>query len=279
MNVQKHISRVLALLCAVLLLTACAGSRRAGEGVGESGKTTLLMNRIADNRLTCKSVSAKMNFRLEADGRNVSMGGNLKMTRDEMIQLSLVAFGFAEVGRMELTPEYVVVLDRLGRRYVKEAYADFDFLREAGIDFYTLQSLFWNELFVPGRRGKVALPDFKLTESGQTVVLEAKDTRHLALRFVAGLTNGLIRQTNVSLPDRPAGPQLNWKYTGFELLGGKQFPAEMQISVDGVKGKFAATLGLGSLKESEKAHALTEINTNRYERISVDAILSRLLNL
>ncbi len=277
MNVCKQILRALAVLTATLWLTACHTSKRTAEGVGGAGKTALLMKQLEANRLTCTSVTAKMNFGVEAGERNVSVGGSLKMTRDEVIQLSLVAFGFAEVGRLELTPDYVLVVDRMGRRYVKEAYADFGFLREAGIDFYALQALFWNELFVPGRRGAVALNDFRVTESGQTVVLEARDTRHLAIRFVTGLAQGLIRQTNVSLPERLNGPQLNWKYADFETVDGKQFPGAMQISVDGVKQKFVATISLNGLKETSKRHGRTEINTSRYERISAEAIFNRLL--
>ena len=90
---------------------------------------------------TC--VTAKVRLELSSNGKSTSVGGMLRMKRNDVIQLSLVTFGVLEVARIEMTPEYFLLVDKMGRQYVKASYNDVSFLRDA--DFYTIQSYFWNE--------------------------------------------------------------------------------------------------------------------------------------
>lgn len=92
---------------------------------------------------TC--VTAKVRLELASNGKSTSVGGMLRMKRNDVIQLSLVTFGVLEVARIEMTPEYFLLVDKMGRQYVKASYNDVSFLRDADVDFYTIQSYFWNE--------------------------------------------------------------------------------------------------------------------------------------
>lgn len=92
---------------------------------------------------TC--VTAKVRLELSSNGKSTSVGGMLRMKRNDVIQLSLVTFGVLEVARIEMTPEYFLLVDKMGRQYVKASYNDVSFLRDADVDFYTIQSYFWNE--------------------------------------------------------------------------------------------------------------------------------------
>lgn len=92
-----------------------------------------------------KGVSAKLHFTaLQQGAQRASTGGNIRMKRDEIIQVRLVAL-IVEIGRLEMTPEYLLVQDRMNRQYVKVRWADVPQLAEAGADFNTLQQLFWGE--------------------------------------------------------------------------------------------------------------------------------------
>lgn len=92
---------------------------------------------------TC--VTAKVRLELSSNGKSTSVGGMLRMKRNDVIQLSLVTFGVLEVARIEMTPDYFLLVDKMGRQYVKASYNDVLFLRDADVDFYTIQSYFWNE--------------------------------------------------------------------------------------------------------------------------------------
>ncbi len=277
-NPLKNLQAVAVCLLTLLLVGCVTGRKGVDTGSGDI-QTGRWMEKVHANRLDQETLVGKMNVAIEAGGRNLSVGGNLKMKRNEVIQLSLVAFGFVEAGRVEITPEYVMVVDRIGHQYIKEDYRDIPFLQQTQVDFYALQALFWNELFVPGKQDKVAVSDFIFSEIGQNMVLEAKDTRLLNLKFVAGLVSGLVKQVNITEAGKVTGPQLNWKYLSFGRANKREFPDKMQISVDGLKDKYSVTLTLSNLREDAKWETRTEINTQRYKKVSLSSILSRLMNL
>ncbi len=102
------------------------------------------------------------------------------MRRDEVIRITITPFGIMEAGRIEFTPDYVLVVDRINKQYIKATYSDVDFLKANGMDFYTLQALFWNELFMPSKQS-VAESDLSAfsvnmqVTADRPITLKAKD--------------------------------------------------------------------------------------------------------
>ena len=145
-------------------------------------------------------------------GNNTRVSGSLRMKRDDVIQVSLVPLGLMEVGRLELTPDYMMVVDRMNHQYVKCGYSEVDFFREAGIDFYTFQSLFWDELFVLNGNGERPAGDgFKLrTENGGIQLVNAQG-RKVALTFIVDAARLLVGETCFSRSETDS-PILKWKY-------------------------------------------------------------------
>ena len=126
------------------------------------------LQQVTDNAQHARFITSKIKFSVEVGNQQMTLTGNLKMKRDDVIRLQLMAFGFVEAGRLEFTPEYVMIIDRINKQYLKVPYSHLDFLRNSNIDFYVLQSLFWNELFQPG---KARLADSHLnTFSAEDVV-------------------------------------------------------------------------------------------------------------
>lgn len=85
------------------------------------------------------------------DGKSITLPGALRMRRDQVIRLQIfIPYIGTEAARIEFTPDYVLVVDRLHKQYVKGDYNQLDFLRNNGLSFYSLQALFWNQLMLPG---------------------------------------------------------------------------------------------------------------------------------
>lgn len=276
--IDKHIGGVV-LLAAVLLLVGCRSSKTGLSTDGNGRQQTELVEKVQANRLAQNTLTAKVNVSIEARGKHVSVGGNLKMKRDDVIQLSLVALGFIEAGRLEITKDYVLVVDRINHQYIKEEYQALPWFQQTQLDFYALQALFWNELFVPGKQDRVEATDFTVSTAGQSAVLEARGGQMLALRFVTALAGGLIKQVNVSKVDDPAGIQLNWAYPSFGQVNKQPFPDKMQISVDGLKETYRLSLSLSSMKDDAKRETRTNVNTNKYKKVELTSILDRLMGL
>ena len=273
----KIISCALAV-AAVWALSACRSAKEAAgtAGKADAGKVEWV-DKMAVAGLKEGTVTSKMDFQLQVDGKSLSVGGSCNLKRDEVIQLSLVAMGFMEVGRLEFTPQYLMLINRMEREYVKVAYADVPYLVQAGVDFHVLQALFWNDLFVPGRAGAWQEQDFTVERLPESTVMTTRGAGLLQCRFVVDLLTGLIRNTTVAVPGQGSVPALNWTYRHFASVEQKSFPDQMTLDIAGGGKRLTATIVLRNLKWNAKDVPLTAEPGGKYERISPDLILKQLM--
>lgn len=142
---------VLLLLC--VLLAACASKKHAvSTSTTVPDQTTATTSAPTDGKQSKDSklqdemcVTARLRLDLSTGGNNASVGGTLRMKRNDVIQLSIVTFGVLEVARIEMTPDYFMLIDKVGKQYVKSPYNEVSFLRDGNVDFYYLQAYFWDE--------------------------------------------------------------------------------------------------------------------------------------
>ncbi len=92
------------------------------------------------------AVTAKISAEVEANTFNQSFGGMLRLQRDRQVQLSLSKYGI-EGARIIFTPDSVIVLDRINKRYLKDSYATLNsmFSEIPPLNFNKVQRFFWND--------------------------------------------------------------------------------------------------------------------------------------
>jgi hypothetical protein len=171
---NKHLlsKSLLLLLIISALLTGCRSSRRAAEqAADQAGQTAKQQTK----ELTpLQYVTGKLDFTARKNGTNsLSVGGSIKMGRNEIIQLSLVYF-IMEVGRLEITPEYILVLDKYNSRYIRKAWADLP--QTEGLGYEAIQQFFWGEYPMQGRQS-LTIP-LSASVSLELSYLEWKDTKY-----------------------------------------------------------------------------------------------------
>jgi len=161
---MKKIAGFLGLIIAMTLtLSSCRSTKSAEKGNVNTNVTTQnntayatgsfssanYFQMVKNNETKEENLTAKLKVTIQMNGKSISTSGSLKMKKNDVIQISLVdpIVGIAEVGRMEFTKEHVLVIDRFNKQYFDVPYEEVSFLRRANVDFNTLQSLFWNEIF------------------------------------------------------------------------------------------------------------------------------------
>ena len=256
----------------------------------QSIRLTAFKNHIAYEWASCKSTNTKINvvrfitskvrFSVEVGARQMTLTGNLKMKRDDVIRLQLMAFGFVEAGRLEFTKEYVLVMDRVNKLYLKVPYAQVDFLRNSNIDFFVLQALFWNELFKPGM---IKLTDDMLksyqTEVGTDDSVIFLQDGKLSYRWLTENGSALIKMANIMYADRYRGNyQLNWDYEDFQVSNRKIFPMEHKIGFTTPEKEIKLEMKLNYLENDEKWETRTEISS-KYRQVTMEEILHRFMSL
>ena len=284
MNKKKTTRKLyLVLTLMVGLMAASCGSKKAATSgsVDMSGfSETAYLKAVVDNAPKFDAFTAKMRLSFSFGNEEMSVGGSIKMKRDEAIQLSLVAHGIVEAARIELTPKHLLVLDRIGRRYVEVKYSDLPFFKESKVDFYTLQALFWNELFLPGvkhvERGDI--DNFGITRGETQATLTAEKGKRLSYSFLTALATGLLEESRIHVSaKRENDYQLNWAYRDFLALGGKQFPAAMNLSLQGTEKPMKAAFSFSRWDTRVDYEPLTI--PNRYKQVDTAEILRNLLTL
>lgn len=91
-------------------------------------------------------VTAKANIRIRTDkGKGMSVNGTLRMKRDDVIMLNATYIFGMQIGTMELTPEYLLVISRYTRQYIRMTYPELSALIGRDVTFKDLQDVFWGE--------------------------------------------------------------------------------------------------------------------------------------
>lgn len=275
---KKKLLNYIVFVFILASLGACRSTKSVQQG-REKDNVAELIDKNLKAREGLNALSAKLNVTLLSDGKELSVGGTLRMKRDDVIQISLSAF-FVEVARLEITPDYILVLDRLGKQYVKTTYREQAFLERAGLDFKTLQALFWGRLFVPGRGEDVSLSDFVLLSdsSDDQLILQLQDLKQTGLSFTLGRPEGETRRVEFTDTKSSGSLGLSWDYNNYKTVDKATFPGQMVLQLNGMERPMKATLSFSSLKQDDNWAGRTQISS-KYKQVSVDLLLKRLLKL
>ena len=276
-----------AVVALPLVFTAC-GSRK--KVVKEEAPITPEMQskidfiaRVNDRAQTTKFLTSKVKFSVEVGQQKLTLTGNLKMKRDDVIRLQLMAFGFVEAGRIELTKDYVLIMDRINKQYLKAPWMSVDFLRNSGITFSTLQSLFWNELFRPSvvtveKHATDSIADYNLLDSGDDMIISLEQGK-MDYSWLASRNDAIIKMANILYKDRFNGnSQLNWDYDQFEKLNKSLFPRKSVVTLTTPEKEVKLGMTLSYIGAETEWETRTEIS-NKYREVSVDEILRRFMSL
>ena len=302
---------VTACMAALMLATSCSSSKGLGRQRGDqqseqtankskkksssasfaaqtsdltdSVQRQTFLQHVNDNAQFARFITSKIKFSVEVGNQQMTLTGNLKMKRDDVIRLQLMAFGFVEAGRLEFTPDYVLIIDRINKQYLKVPYSQLDFLRNSNIDFYVLQSLFWNELFQPGKTRLLDshLKSFRAEAGADDDVVIALEDGKLSYRWLADHSEAQVKMANIKYEDKYRGNyQLNWDYEDFRKEDGrsKAFPMTHKVVFNTPKKDIKFDMVLNYLGSEDNWETRTELS-GKYRQVEIDEILRRFMAL
>ena len=238
-----------------------------------------LVRKVIDNAAKAQNIVSSIDFNIKSGKKDITVDGKICMRRDEVIRIQLSPMGLVEVGRLEFTRDSVLIMDRMHKQYLKSSYDQVSFLKNNGIDFYALQSLFWNQLFEPGTR---------TVTSGQAEAFEVEGSDISLARGKMKYTwstndEGLISQTTASYDSSSKGiSSLQWKYSDFKPFVSKMFPTNqsfsIQTSATGSQKKIDVTIDMKKLKTDSDWEATTKVPA-KYTPVNLKDVINKILKL
>ena len=275
---RKRIYLYACLALLIVLMASCSSTKslKKSDFIGNLSETEYL-EKVVSNTTDWNALTAKMTVDFNLNGKSTGkVGGTLRIKRGEVIQISLAPFLGIEVGRAEISPDGILVIDRMNKRYVEVSFAEVKALAKADLDFHTLQALFLNELFLPGKDDLTArdASSFSVEPETEGVWLNVKRAKRFGYHFLTEAPEALLKESYIGLNGTPYG--LRWKYDDFRALERKQFPVDMKLAFEGGKKPVKAALALSRLSTNVDWEARTEVS-KKYEKVKLEEILKLLL--
>lgn len=229
---MKMNKRLLAFaFCIALAFTGCKSSKKVGKVEAGGAKAhTEFFESMQEQAFQYETLTARLNVDLNLPDNNISSRVDLKMIKDSAFQLSVQPLLGIEVFRAEISVDSVKVLDRMNKRYVADNYANLKGQTPIEFNFYNLQALFTNHLFLPGQQGisPRQYNRFKLKQDGAAAEIQVKDVMGLLYTFMA---DGEEKILSTSITEPSDSYTLQWDYDDFRLTGGQPFPMKMKVQV------------------------------------------------
>lgn len=286
----KNILFAVALGGMTLAMAGCGSKKSATEGTsstvdkhkGGNVQALAFVQKVANQKVSTKNIVGKMSLNVKMGSKNITVPGSLHMRYGEVIRIqAFIPLLGSEVGRIEFTPDYVLVIDRMHKEYIKEDYNKVDFLKNNGLNFYSLQALFWNQLFMPGTKSisDANLLDFGVTEAGNSKNITLKKG-NLNIVWNADNANGRISTAKATYSSLTQGKSsLNWTYSNFKAVAGKMFPAyqKFTFATTAIKNQsnISLTIDMDGVKTDSKWEAKSEIS-KRYKKIEATDVFGKL---
>ena len=275
----RRLYHILGIAVLVFLLASCSSTQSLKKSQSIEGMTeTEYVESVISHAGGWDAMTAKMALAIDWEGKGTTkVNGTLRIKKGEVIQLSIAPLLGIEVARAEISPDGVLVIDRMNKRYVEVSFAEVKALANADLDFHTLQALFLNELFLPGKDDLTSrdASSFRVEVGLDGVTLDVKKAKRFSYRFLTQAPEALLKESCIGLMNTPY--RLKWEYAGFRPLDAKLFPSEMQVSFLGAKKPVKASFALSRLSTNADWDTHTEVS-KRYEKVELEDILKLLLN-
>ncbi|MBR4996531.1 MAG: DUF4292 domain-containing protein [Bacteroidaceae bacterium] len=266
---------ILACLILAVALTGCRTNRSAEKQELRLKKQySEQVLQLAKPQAELTNLTARTAITLDYGMGSVNVKGRLKMRRDEAIQMTITALGLMEVACVEFTPQHIYIIDRINKRYTKVDYAS-GMLSNIGVNFETIQSLFWNRIFIPGKAEAWQHPeDYEIKVSGNQLCVTPARQRMLKSFFYTDEDCRQLQQTLLELSHYGA----IWRYDDFDQFDGQELPTTFDISITSSSYAAGAHVALSSISTTDNSWK-SGVDLSRYKAVEFNELLSILNTL
>ena len=234
------------------------------------------VKKVCNNAVTTKNIVSNIDFNLKSGSKDITVDGKISMKKDEVIRIQLSPMGLVEVGRMEFTPDSVLIMDRIHKEFVKVGYNDVNFLKNNGINFNSLQALFWNQLFVPGT-SKMQEQEMKMFEAdGGSISI---DNGKIKYTWDTDLTTALINNATAIYEGNNGKSMLIWQYGKYKQFMSSLFPTEhiVKFTISGGKN-MTVTINMKGLKNDDGWDVVTKV-PKKYKPVKFQDVINQIMKI
>ncbi len=268
---MKRLNKYILVCVAMLCLVACHTQKT----------TTRIRHRItAEQQLAQKVIAAQPVFQTaEASkvrvgityaGQKISINGSVSIITDSLMVLSIQPLLGIEMYRIELTPQCVMLIDKMSRKYVQSTYVELAERTGMPLTFRDIQAVFINRMFVVGKeQSDIAHLPFTsaATDTEHRLVLQ---DQMLHYTFGVEPQTYALTSTQTSVGNALAKVE----YTNHQLQDEVYFPQTFLFSLnDGQNNITECELTLLKVRFNQPLNIRT-LDLKRYSQTTLNKLLS-----
>lgn len=272
---RKSVNRVLLLLLLMSLLAGCATKKNRVAFSPVAVESAELVASSPAATLVHDGLSGSTRLSANIGGKQFSSSGTLRIRKGEGIQIGITPLGLVEVACIEFFPAEARFIYKIGKEYACVPYSAVPFLKQSGIDYSMLESIFMNRLFLPG---DISIEKFlagaEYSVDGSLVVATYKaDGITYSFAFEKESRNLVSSRGKHS-----SGIEVVCNYSDFEQLDGTSFPRKMVLEVNGIAKPVSLSFVSSNLKAGKVSFSPRKISSS-YDKLEIEEVIKSLGNL
>lgn len=274
MKFNKNTYLFISVLVALLFVSSCKSKKVISMG-GELQKKehNQVISDVLSAEYEYKTITTKGSIEFKGGKSSQKVPAVFKIIKDSVLQASVrIPILGGEAMRITFTPDSVVFIDRLKKQYVAERLADSKAFAEIDFNYYNLQALLTNGLFIPGNKAVVSKDYNKYTvaKANEFYLLHTKGKGSLDYSFAVDASN---RIASTLVQNAKKNIALQWSYSDFvKDKEERMYPTNMQAKVEIGKKRVDITIAYDKL-EINKDLSIDHSISSKYTKVSFQDLL------
>lgn len=279
--ISTKIIIIFAALISVVLISGCRSKQKSVDTNAYSKRWDMkrAIDDVLNNELTFENISAKGSIELIMGESGRKISAHYKIAKDNVMQVSLRLPILGEVMRMDITPDKVTVVDRMKGQYAVEKFADSELLRSVDLNYYNLQALLTNSLFLPGERSieKKDYSRFGISANGDMLRLQTIGNPDLIYDFGVDASEKI---TSLLVTKKNLEKVLHFVYSDFVEYENKQlYPTTMLASVRLKKKDVSLAITYSGLEIDKNDFKVDTSVSRKYREITLKELLQTYMKI
>lgn len=276
-NRLNKILLALAIVFSVLLFNGCKSKKIvSSENAELENKThTKVIDDVLNTEIQYNSIYSKGSISLNG---SMKLPAVYKLIKDSILQASVrIPFIGGEAMRMTITPDSIIIIDRRNKQYVAEDFRNSALAKSFDFNFYNLQALFTNKLFLPGKKNVAKSEYNKMDISAtQTIyMLQTKDKNNMKYTFAVDASNHIV---STLIYNGSKNITLEWTYSDFIEDAGRTYPTSIMAKADIAKKRLNLGFVFDKL-EIDKDFDIDNSVSSKYKKVSILELIETYIKL
>ncbi|WDF55933.1 DUF4292 domain-containing protein [Mucilaginibacter sp. KACC 22063] len=227
---KKSISNSLLLLSGIIILASCHSKKQLVKRQADSSAVRTdnaasavknKINAIKSKQVSFTTFSGKAKTKLNVNGNSNDVTMNIRIQKNQKIWVSITAVIGIEVARALITPDSILVINKLQSVYIKKPFSYIYTYASRQVNYKTVESL-----LVGNAIPELLNENGKLEPSNGNVVIDGQ-LQDLLYKLIIGPD---LKVTSTDLSNQSAGQSLHIDNSAFVQADGRVIPSEIAFS-------------------------------------------------